>query len=60
MNYQPVLSGRYVLFNIYPLSYKDSFIELTNKKLNQKILFGIYVNGVRLTSKQNTIIYRCK
>ena len=26
-----VLSGRYVLFNIYPLSYKE-FIELTNKE----------------------------
>ena len=37
-----VLSGRYVLFNIYPLSYKE-FIELTNKKATDEETFWNFV-----------------
>lgn len=37
-----VLSGRYVLFNIFPLSYKE-FIELTNKEPNSDETFLNYV-----------------
>ncbi|MBR1413341.1 MAG: ATP-binding protein [Bacilli bacterium] len=37
-----VLSGRYVLFNIYPLSYKE-FIELTNKDAKSEETFWDYV-----------------
>lgn len=37
-----VLSGRYVLFNIYPLSYKE-FIELTNKNGNLEETFWDFV-----------------
>lgn len=37
-----VLSGRYVLFNIFPLSYKE-FIELTNKEPKSEETFLNYV-----------------
>lgn len=37
-----VLSGRYVLFNIYPLSYKE-FVELTNKKAKDEETFWNFV-----------------
>lgn len=37
-----VLSGRYVLFNIFPLSYKE-FIELTNKEAKSDETFLNYV-----------------
>lgn len=37
-----VLSGRYVLFNIYPLSYKE-FIQLTNKNYNSEESFWNFV-----------------
>ena len=37
-----VLSGRYVLFNIYPLSYKE-FIELTNKEAKSEETFWDFV-----------------
>lgn len=37
-----VLSGRYVLFNIYPLSYKE-FIELTNKEPESDETFWDFV-----------------
>lgn len=37
-----VLSGRYVLFNIYPLSYKE-FIQLTNKNSNSEESFWNFV-----------------
>lgn len=37
-----VLSGRYVLFNIYPLSYKE-FIELTNKPPKEEETFWDFV-----------------
>ena len=37
-----VLSGRYVLFNIYPLSYKE-FVELTKKEASDEKTFWNYV-----------------
>ncbi len=37
-----VLSGRYVLFNIYPLSYKE-FIKLSNKNAKDEETFWNYV-----------------
>lgn len=37
-----VLSGRYVIFNIYPLCYKE-FIELTNKNAKSKETFWDFV-----------------
>lgn len=37
-----VLSGRYVLFNIYPLSYKE-FVELSNKKPKEENTFWNFV-----------------
>ncbi len=37
-----VLSGRYVLFNIYPLSYKE-FVELTNKEAKSEDTFWDFV-----------------
>ncbi len=37
-----VLSGRYVLFNIYPLSYKE-FIQLSNKNSKDEETFWNYV-----------------
>ena len=37
-----VLSGRYVLFNIYPLSYKE-FVELTNKAAKDEETFWNFV-----------------
>lgn len=37
-----VLSGRYVLFNIYPLSYKE-FIQLSNKNSKDEDTFWNYV-----------------
>lgn len=37
-----VLSGRYVLFNIYPLNYKE-FIELTNKEATSEETFWDFV-----------------
>ncbi len=37
-----VLSGRYVLFNIYPLSYKE-YVELTNKEAKSEETFWDFV-----------------
>jgi hypothetical protein len=37
-----VLSGRYVLFNIFPLSYKE-FVELSNKEANSDDTFWNYL-----------------
>lgn len=37
-----VLSGRYVLFNIYPLSYKE-FVELSNKNPKEENIFWNFV-----------------
>ena len=37
-----VLSGRYVLFNIYPLSYRE-FIEITNKEAKSEETFWDFV-----------------
>jgi predicted AAA+ superfamily ATPase len=37
-----VLSGRYVLFNIFPLSYKE-FVELSNKKADDEETFWDYL-----------------
>lgn len=37
-----VLSGRYVIFNIYPLSYKE-YIELTNKDPKNEATFLNYI-----------------
>lgn len=53
-----VLSGRYVLFNIYPLCYKE-FIELTGKKGKSKDTFWDFVkwgglpNRVQFKSDEN-------
>lgn len=53
-----VLSGRYVLFNIYPLSYKE-FIELTNKdeKLEETfwnfVKWGGLPNRTQFTDENN-------
>lgn len=53
-----VLSGRYVLFNIYPLSYKE-FIELTNKngKLEETfwdfVKWGGLPNRTQFTDESN-------
>ena len=53
-----VLSGRYVLFNIYPLSYKE-FIELTNKNGNLEETFWDFVkwgglpNRTQFTDESN-------
>ena len=45
-----VLSGRYVLFNIYPLSYKE-FIQLTNKNSNSEQSFWNFVKWGGLPNK---------
>lgn len=37
-----VLSGRYVLFNIYPLSYKE-FIKISNKEPNDEATFWDFI-----------------
>ena len=53
-----VLSGRYVLFNIYPLSYKE-FIELTNKDSKAEETFWDFVkwgglpNRTQFTDESN-------
>ncbi len=53
-----VLSGRYVLFNIYPLSYKE-FIELTNKEAKSEETFWDFVkwgglpNRTQFTDESN-------
>ena len=53
-----VLSGRYVLFNIYPLSYKE-FIELTNKQAKSEETFWDFVkwgglpNRTQFTDESN-------
>ena len=53
-----VLSGRYVLFNIYPLSYKE-FVELTNKEAKSEDTFWDFVkwgglpNRVQFTDEGN-------
>lgn len=53
-----VLSGRYVLFNIYPLSYKE-FIELTNKDGKSEETFWNFVkwgglpNRTQFTDESN-------
>ena len=53
-----VLSGRYVLFNIYPLSYKE-FTELTNKKPKSEETFWDFVkwgglpNRTQFTDEDN-------
>ena len=53
-----VLSGRYVLFNIYPLSYKE-FIELTNKDATADETFWDFVkwgglpNRTQFTDESN-------
>lgn len=53
-----VLSGRYVLFNIYPLSYKE-FIELTNKEAKSEETFWNFVkwgglpNRTQFTDESN-------
>lgn len=53
-----VLSGRYVLFNIYPLSYKE-FIELTNKNAKSQESFWDFVrwgglpNRTQFTDENN-------
>lgn len=53
-----VLSGRYVLFNIYPLSYKE-FIELTNKEGEAEETFWNFVkwgglpNRTQFTDESN-------
>lgn len=53
-----VLSGRYVLFNIYPLSYKE-FIELTNKEAKSEETFWNFVkwgglpNRMQFTDESN-------
>ena len=45
-----VLSGRYVLFNIYPLSYKE-FIELTGKDAKSIETFWDFVKWGRLPNR---------
>ena len=53
-----VLSGRYVLFNIYPLTYKE-YIELTGKELKNEENFWDFVkwgglpNRVQFTDETN-------
>ena len=53
-----VISGRYVLFNIYPLSYKE-FVELTNKEAKSEDTFWDFVkwgglpNRVQFTDEGN-------
>lgn len=53
-----VLSGRYVLFNIYPLSYKE-FIELTGKEAKSEETFWDFVkwgglpNRTQFTEESN-------
>lgn len=53
-----VLSGRYVLFNIYPLSYKE-FIELTKKQAKSEETFWDFVkwgglpNRTQFTDESN-------
>ena len=53
-----VLSGRYVLFNIYPLSYKE-FIELTGKEAKSEETFWNFVkwgglpNRTQFTDESN-------
>ncbi len=53
-----VLSGRYVLFNIYPLSYKE-FIEITNKEAKSEETFWNFVkwgglpNRTQFTDESN-------
>ncbi len=53
-----VLSGRYVLFNIYPLSYKE-FIEITKKKAKSEESFWDFVkwgglpNRTQFTDESN-------
>lgn len=53
-----VLSGRYVLFNIYPLSYKE-FIELTGKEARSEETFWDFVkwgglpNRTQFTDESN-------
>lgn len=53
-----VLSGRYVLFNIYPLSYKE-FIELTGKEAKSEETFWDFVkwgglpNRTQFTDENN-------
>ncbi len=43
-----VLSGRYVLFNIYPLTYKE-YIELTKKNAKDDSSFEDYLKWGRIT-----------
>lgn len=53
-----VLSGRYVLFNIYPLSYKE-FIQLTNKDAKSEETFWDFIkwgglpNRTQFTDESN-------
>ena len=53
-----VLSGRYVLFNIYPLSYKE-FVEITGKEGNSEDTFWNFVkwgglpNRTQFTDESN-------
>ena len=53
-----VLSGRYVLFNIYPLSYRE-FIEITNKEAKSEETFWNFVkwgglpNRTQFTDESN-------
>lgn len=53
-----VLSGRYVLFNIYPLSYKE-FVELTNKEAESEETFWDFIkwgglpNRTQFTDEEN-------
>lgn len=53
-----VLSGRYVLFNIYPLRYKE-FVQITNKDGNQEETFWDFVkwgglpNRTQFTDENN-------
>ena len=53
-----VLSGRYVLFNIYPLSYRE-FIEITNKEAKSEETFWDFVkwgglpNRTQFTDESN-------
>ena len=53
-----VLSGRYVLFNIYPLTYKE-YIELTGKEAKYDNSFEDYLkwgglpNRIQFTEESN-------
>jgi len=47
-----VLSGRYVLFNINPLSYKE-YIDLTGKDRYDMVPFGIMLNGEAFLTDMN-------